>query len=196
MKIVNTKITNNKGFSLLEVLVGVSIIGIISAIAVPTFTSYREGASVTASSSTLTNVKKAFNLCMSMSGQISSCNTLEALDIECGDCSVNTDTGNTKFCGAVSTGVGGKTFQACWDNTDDSIVYGGDFKICYGQYDNDTTDSTAAVRTAFPNLKKCKTNTDCSGSLPTAGANQSWGGGTCEAGGHSIGVCTAGACQS
>ena len=83
MKLANTvtNITkNNKGFSLLEVLVGVSIIGIISAIAVPTYQSYQQTAAVTAAQTTLANVAKAFNNCIVLDA-FASCSDLPSIKI-------------------------------------------------------------------------------------------------------------------
>ncbi len=184
-------IRNNRGFSLLEVLVGVSIIGIISAIAVPTYTDYRESASVTASDTSLKNIRKAYNLCISTSGAISSCASLEDLNVDCDSCTVNTDSGDTKFCGAVATSVGGSTFQACWDTTDEKVVYAGDFKICYGQKKVGAANAAEAV---FPNILKCKKTADCTSKIPATVGTTVWSGGTCKAGGASKGICTAGEC--
>ena len=175
---------NNKGFSLLEVLVGVSIIGIVSAIAVPQFTSYRENASLTSSNASLKNIEKSFELCMTVKGQVSDCDDLGKINIDCDICS--TTKGSGKFCGQIQTQVGGKTFQACWDNTNKQIAYGGDFKICYGN------NGTNVV--PYPNIKKCDEPTDCTSSLPpswTASSEE------CKAEGGSKGTCTAsGDCQN
>ena len=54
------KLLNNKGFSLLEVLVAVSIIGIISAIAIPQYNKNKNEAAKVAGSTTISNIRKAF----------------------------------------------------------------------------------------------------------------------------------------
>ena len=195
MKLTNTvtNITkNNKGFSLLEVLVGVSIIGIISAIAVPTFQDYRETASLTASNSSLRNIVKAFNLCVATQAGLVDCISKELLKIDCVDCDVNADstTNPTTVCGQVVTNVGSNIFQACWDSVDKTFNYGGSFKICKGTWT--PTGGTAVPNSSFSPIKKCDKDSVCSGHTQSGGA---WSATTCVAGGNSVGICSSGTCN-
>ncbi len=192
MKLTNTvtNITkNNKGFSLLEVLVGVSIIGIISAIAVPTFTDYREGAALTAADTSLKNVAKSYNLCIAQKGSLANCNTKAFLNINCEDCTVAADTDSV--CAHIETAVGGQTFRACWASDKDNIVYGGSFKICYCKQGATGTGAgrctnAGSVDVAKSPVKKCDAPTDCG----TAGDH------TCKAGTANGGKCATGTCAA
>ncbi len=164
MKLANTvtNITkNNKGFSLLEVLVGVSIIGIISAIAVPQFVSYRETASLTAADTSLKNMYKAYTLCIATK---TGCSTKAALNIDCHGCSdpvLGTGSNDGDVCFALTTSVGDKEFRACLNRTTAGLVsktYGGSFKFCV--YTNGA--STPVVRST---IEICDNQADCTNAL-------------------------------
>ena len=164
MKLANTvtNITkNNKGFSLLEVLVGVSIIGIISAIAVPTYNQYRSSATLTATDSSLINSAKAYNLCVTQSDP-TTCTTLSALNIDCADCEINANTTNTQICINVTKTIGGSTLESCWDSDDREFVYGGGPKFCHEKTATPAVQPVANTDIKKP-LKICNDVDECGG---------------------------------
>ena len=190
IKILKSK----KGFSLLEVLIGVAIIGIISAIAVPQFAEYRTTAAVTAVGSTGDNLAKAYNLCTATR---TSCTTLDEIKMKCDICGTPQN-GSEGFCVPISQKVQNQTFKSCVQIKSDGTVlksFGGQLKVCWYKHPGgkDLTVSTAGDNAAsfVPKtslIKTCEVNDDCS---PPTGYTASHkeckanaGGGSCASNGE------------
>ena len=96
---------NKKGFSLVEVLVAVAIIGIISAIAYPSFKDYRESAASVAANTSAINMAKAFTNCNVLNA-FSNCITLADIKITC-PAGANCDSGGTggQWCAHIKKGT-------------------------------------------------------------------------------------------
>ena len=185
IKILKSK----KGFSLLEVLIAVAIIGIISAIAIPQFADQRKNAARVASDTSASNVIKAFSNCLVLQG-FSSCNTLSKIGIACpagSNCTQHPGTG--VFCVDLKRGTAQNKddFNICVEMQSDGgalRTYGGallsdEGSFCHLDIETDPTPgSTACTRTdgltditATP-LKRCTDPAqDCvgAGSLNDAG---------------------------
>ena len=189
---------SNKGFSLLEVLIGVAIIGIISAIAVPQFAEYRETAAVTSVNTTGDNIAKAFNLCTATK---SSCSTLTELKIRCDIC--GTPDASDGICVPMEQKVQNKTFKACVHVKTDGTVtktYGGDLKICYvtsakgeDNVASNTDDSDPYVPGEAKYIQSCDELNDCAGLDGKGVSGNTFTKNKCEA--RTAGaVCSSGAC--
>ena len=108
---MNCKKLNNKGFSLIEILVAVSIIGIISAIAIPGFQNYRKDAAKVAGDTSVSNIAASFTNCTVLK-EFSDCNTIGKLGVTCSDCTEHNT--NDKMCIQLSKTIGGDDFKACF----------------------------------------------------------------------------------
>ena len=190
---------NNKGFSLLEVLVAVGIIGIISAIAYPSFDDYRQDAARTAANTSASNMVKAFRNCRILN-DFTSCDTIGEIKMTCPDgafCDEEVD--DPKFCGYIRSGgddpENDPNFSVCVSVDGSNVLrtYGGKLlsgKVKYCHVKNGTDCSTTSLngkKHPGGSVKVCDDDGDCS-THGSACAGGTVAGRTCEDG-NSEGKC-------
>ena len=163
---------NKKGFSLLEVLVAVGIIGIISAIAVPALNENRKTAAEVAANTSASNILRAHEACTVLKS-FTDCDSLSELKIECADCSDGQ--GTNKFCVDVEKSVGGESLAVCVGKDGGNVqkTIGGDllsdYEICHVERTNQGTCTDGYSKKPTQNFKKCSANTDCGNDIAAAG---------------------------
>ena len=178
IKILRSK----KGFSLIEVLVAVAIIGIISAIAVPQFTAQRNTAAKVAVDTSAGNVAKAFKNCVALNA-FSACDTLAEIKVSC-PAGATCDSGgaSSTFCAHIHKGqAGDNDFKVCVSidgNGNELRSYGGDLltsvassTVCHTAKTASTDNTSCAAVSASPDpgLKACTSGnigTVCGGNTP------------------------------
>lgn len=162
---------NKKGFSLLEVLVTVAIIGIITSIAVPSYKANRASAAKVAGATSLTNIRKAYQNCAVLNG-FDGCNSLGDIGVECRDCEDKSD--NNNLCIHLSKTSGGKEMHACIsiDKATETVLttMGGTLlsgtKLCHKEKTHQANPTDPFTYTGSPavdtsNLKNCNVKADC-----------------------------------
>ena len=185
---------NNKGFSLLEVLVAVTIIGIISSVAIVKFQDYKEGTAFVVAGTSASSIARAYQACVALK-QHSQCNSLNRLKVNCDECT-DGSTAN-KFCVNYEKEIGNDTFNLCVavDNDIITTTAGGDFKLCHkkctGSFANagDPCHSVGNNNENVMNpIKRCDIDGDCGTNLsPTSyhcKKNTGSNAGTCNASGE------------
>lgn len=99
------------GFSLIELLVVVGIMGTLAAVAIPAYNQYRKNAAEGAFSTTQTNIARAFSACVAVN-DFTSCDTLAEINMNCPDCDPAV-TMRPLFCVDMETDIGGETYKGC-----------------------------------------------------------------------------------
>lgn len=154
---------SKRGFSLLEVLVAVAIIGIISAIAVPSYQANRKEAAKVAGMTSINNIYKAYQNCIVLK-KFDDCNSLANIGVTCPDCKEDSDEDGAttnKFCAYISKESGGKSFKACVSVDGDAVKrsIGGDLMadvtICHEEAGDDTTNAWTGTKSVMAQIKYC-----------------------------------------
>ena len=111
---------NKRGFSLIELMVVVAIMGILASIGIPQYLKYRDQAAYSTIDTELRTISRAFLTCVSAKQWGECTATLDQIGVgnyDYGQADVTMAFGHTamsrQFCADIEREIGGQTYQAC-----------------------------------------------------------------------------------
>ena len=129
------------GFSLIELLVVVAIIGILSAVAIPAFQKYQKRAEIGVVKASLNTIGKGAAGCLTLSDR-DGCDTFDEINVNCGD-------GMTACVSMHGTGTEPLCFEVSKPDKDNPTVKG-----CVGI--NLTTGLATVAADALNSISRCQ----------------------------------------
>ncbi len=113
MNCLKRTISNNRGLSLIEIMVALSILAVVGAIAVPQFANYRKAAGYSSLEQSTTNTKRAYDLCRATKS-FGECNTLALINMPGLDGSATESVNSTiSWCTDAEIDISGDNVKAC-----------------------------------------------------------------------------------
>ena len=103
---------NKKGFSLIELMVVVAIMGVLASIGIPQYIQYRRNATYAALEANLTNVERAVITCVSAK-QFSECTSGGPNSLAIANTQAQFGNDSPNICAQFDQEIGGVTFSAC-----------------------------------------------------------------------------------
>ena len=188
---------NNRGLSLIEIMVALSILAVVGAIAVPQFANYRKSAAESALQQSTRNTEQAFKLCRATK-QFSLCDELTEINMPpLGGTTPGESkaTGGASWCADTEVDISGDPVKACIQfNSDGTTSNTVNKRYCYkdgtghadcanNQYDTSAPGSCPNGDTVQFSDGVCEADGDCSGGAKCmqtgAAANGACASGTC-----------------
>ena len=186
---------NNRGLSLIEIMVALSILAVVGAIAVPQFQNYRKSAAYSALGQSVRNTQRAFSLCRATNA-FESCDTMSEINMpKLGGTQPGESQGSNKWCADGKIKISGEDVNTCIEFAGSgNPVITSNRKYCYTPQTGDNCtagrDKNAQADTSKPACNEdlkfaggpCLDDSVCDGRVSGDKCDSATANGTCSAG--------------